>query len=270
MRWIKTETVNLKLLVPSGLTVAALVGGVVGYVAASKILEKKYREIADAEIQEAKVYYQGMYSRPVMVAEEVEKPEPTDEDIKRDWNLLEAEDQTRIMTNAMKAMGTYKSASDAPDETEDPRGDPRPDPSITNVFINHTPVGEEVLDALMADRDPSAPYIITKEEFYQNENDLEQRRFTYFEGDGVLIDDQEEYNPIEDTERVAGDDNLLRFGYGSGDEDSIFIRNESVDPPFDLYVTRSSGKYTEEVLAIDENENHLKHAEPRKFRLRDE
>lgn len=273
MKWLmKTETVNLKLLVPSGLTVAAGLGAAVGYVVASRILEKKYRELADKEIAEARVLYQRMYSRPPLVLEpEVEESE---EDVEADeedtpagaWDDLEETVQERIMTNAMKAMGTYVPPSDDSEGVE--KGTSVP--TSRNTFAEYQPPGDEVMEALMADRDPAAPYIITKSEYYENEPDIEQKRFTYYEGDGVLVDDQEEYNPIQDIDRVAGDDNLLRFGYGSGDEHTLYVRNESVDPPMDLYITRSTGHYAIEVMGLDESQPHLKHSQPRKFRVRDD
>lgn len=273
MKWLaQTETVRLKLLVPSGLTVAAGLGTVVGYVLASKMLEKKYREIADKEIAEARVMYQRMYSRPPLVLE------PESEDVQGDpdeagaeeapagtWNELDEVAQERIMTNAMRAMGTYVPPQD------DTEGVEKREPTPRNIFTDYQAPGDEVMAALMADRDPSEPYIITKSEYYENEPDHEQKRFTYYEGDQVLVDDQDEYNPIQDTERVAGDDNLLRFGYGSGDEHSLFVRNETLDPPLDLYITRSTGRYTDEVMGLDEDQPYLSHSrQPRKFRIRDD
>jgi hypothetical protein len=270
MKWLaKTETVNLKLLVPSGLTVAAGVGAAVGYVVASKILEKKYRELADKEIAEARVLYQRMYSRSPLVlqpeSEVEEDPEEGDEEAPAGtWDELEEVVQDRLMTNAMKAMGTYVPPA------EDHEGVEKREPTTRNTFADYQAPGDEVMDALMADRDPSEPYIITKSEYYENEPDHEQKRFTYYDGDQVLVDDQDEYNPIMDTERVVGDDNLLRFGYGSGDEHSLFVRNETLDPPLDLYITRSTGRYTDEVMGLDEDQPHLKHSQSRKFRLHDE
>lgn len=272
MKWVTTETVNVKLLVPSALTVAAAVGGAVGYAVASKMLEKKFREIADAEIQEAKIYYQGMYSRPVIEVEKVEKVEKPEPEYDAETDIadiletegfldLDSEDKRRIISDAVKAARSYQ-------PTEE-RSDTSPVPTIVNVFTNPTPPGEEVLLALLADRDPSKPYIITKSEFYENEGDLEQKQFTYWESDGgVLVDDQDEYDPV-DNEKVAGEDNLLRFGYGSGDERTLYIRNESIG--MDLCIVKSPGSYTDEIMGISEDDGpHLKHSQIRRFRDRDE
>ena len=271
MKWLaKTETVNLKLLVPSGLTVAALAGATVGYVVASKTLEKKFRELADKEIAEARVLYQRMYSRPPLVLEP--ELEPTEEEVEDErvkqapagtWDELDEVTQERIMTNAVQAMGTYVPPSEETEITE------KREVSVRYTFTEYQAPGDEVMAALLADRDPSEPYVITKSEYYENEPDHEQRDFTYYEGDQVLVDDQEEYNPITDVDRVAGEDNLLRFGYGSGDEHTLYIRNESVDPPFDICITRSAGKYADEVMGFSDDEPHLKHSQKR-FRLHED
>lgn len=274
MKWLATtETVNLKLLVPSGLTVAGLVGATVGYVVASKTLEKKFRELTDQEIAEARVFYQNLYHRAPLVVDPVEEEEDS-EDLEEDekaednpagtWDELSSVQQDRIMTNAVQALGTYVPPTEEVEVTEKTR-----EVTVRNTFTEYQAPGDEVMAALMADRDPSEPYIITKSEYYENEPDHEQKAFTYYEADQVLVDDQEEYNPIEDHDRVVGEDNLLRFGYGSGDEHVLYIRNETVDPPFDLCITRSTGKYTDEVMGFADDEPHLKHSQ-RRFRLHED
>ena len=264
MKWVTTETVNLRILVPSGLTLAGLIGAGVGYFAASKILSKKYREIADREISEAKVYYQGLYSRPMIDLESTEDDEEDldedDDPLEKKWALLSENDQTRVMTEAVRAMKEYES-----DESEK-----QTPVVINNIFTHNTPPGEEVLAALLAERDASGPYIITKEEYFQNDPDHEQKSFTYYDGDGILVDDQDEFNPVYDIDRVAGEDNLLRFGYGSGGEHCVFIRNETLDPPLDLVITKTPGRYTDEVMGFNDDEPHLKHSQLRKFKLHDE
>jgi hypothetical protein len=248
---------------------SAVISGGVSYVIVKKELEKKFQEQLTTEIDDARSYFQQMYSTPTFVAEE-----PTPEEGK----LLEAireeygENDSMPVDLVGNALSAARAYSGTEEEPQNEPGDPRPPAPvvINNIFTNATPAGEEVMDALMASRDPAEPYIITKEEFYQNDGDFEQKKFTYWEGDDILVDDQEEFNPIEDVERVAGEDNLLRFGYGSGDEHVLYIRNETLDPPLDLHITRSTGKYSVEVMALDEDEPHLQHSQPRKFRVRDE
>lgn len=248
--------------------ISAAAGAAAGFGVAVKVLEQKFQDQLATEILDAKAYYQEQYSTPTFVAEE---PAPDEASLLQ--GIREATDFMDRMPvdpvgQALSAQRSYE-ANEEENQTEP--GDPRPPaPVVVNIFSNPVPAGEDVLDALQATRDPSEPYIITKEEFYQNDPDHEQKKFTYWEGDDVLVDDQEELNPVEDIERVVGEENLMRFGYGSGDEHVLYVRNETLDPPLDLHITRSTGKYKVEVMALDENEPHLRHSQPRKFRTRDE
>lgn len=256
-------TLSPKLqLVVCGL-LSATAGAYAGYVIASKKLEDKYIQISNKEIKEAKSMYQRMYSIPAVVEEPAQ-----DEDILS--KVRTATDTidgmpVDLVGAALKAMDRY-----SPTDEEKAAAGERKAPTVINIFTQHTAPGEEVIAALLADRDPATPYIITKEEFYQNDPDNEQIAFTYFEGDGILVDDREEFNPIDNVDRVAGEDNLLHFGYGSGDEHIVYIRNETVDPPMDLCITRSTGKYGDEVMQIGEEDGpSLQHSQKR-FRLHDE
>lgn len=238
---------------------SAGVGAGAGILAYARVVEAQFQERLQAEIQEAKVFYQEMYSTPTFVAEE---PSPNESALLE--RVREATDEhdgppVDLVGQALSAMSTYDPEASEEEEELLARKSPV---VVNNIFTNATPPGEEVLGALMADRDPSKPYIITKNEYFQNEPDNEQIAFTYWEGDDVLVDDRYEFQPIEDHELVAGEDNLLRFGYGSGDENIVYIRNEAVDPPMDLVITKSTGKYAVEVMAIDEGP-HLEHVQKR-------
>ena len=240
---------------------SASAGAGVGILVYARVLEAKFQNRLQDEIQDAKVFYQDMYSTPTFVAEE---PSPSEEELL--GKIREATDEhdgppVDLVGQALSAMSTYD--PEASDEEEERLARKSP-VVVNNIFTNATPPGEEVLGALMADRDPSKPYIITKHEYFENEPEHEQVAFTYWEGDDTLVDDRYEYQPVENHEYVAGEDNLLRFGYGSGDENIIYIRNESTQ--MDLVITKSTGKYAVEVMAIDEEGPHLEHSQPRKFR----
>lgn len=264
MTWNLKENARLLTIVSSVLTGAA--SAAVTYVVANKLVEKKFRLLADKEIAEAKVYYQGLYSRAPFVA--VEEP-ASDEELLVKIKQADTEIDgvpIDLVGNALAAMERYAPEDDA---TEEVRIMPQEVASVVNVFRN-TPPGDQVLDALLAERDEEKPYIITKTEFFDNEPDNEQKAFTYFEGDQVLVDDQDEYSPITNTDLAAGDDNLLHFGYGSYDENVLYVRNPTMNPPLDLVITRHTGRYTDEIMGLVEDEPHLKHSQPRRFKLNDE
>jgi hypothetical protein len=112
---------------------------------------------------------------------------------------------------------------------------------------------------------PDEPFVITKEEWDANETDYDQAELTYYEGDDVLTDSKEK--PVEDTDGVVGNENLLRFGHGSGDPKVVYIRNNNLSLDFEM--SHSSGKFAKEVLGFDDELTHSDRR-PRKFRASDE
>lgn len=115
----------------------------------------------------------------------------------------------------------------------------------------------------LASRSEDAPYVISHDEFFQNELDYEQVSLTYYEGDGVLLDDKD--MPIPDTDDIVGDDNLVRFGHGSKDNNIVYVRNDHRSMDFEI--ARSTGEYAVDVLGFDENTNK---SGVRKFRGHDD
>ena len=240
------EGTGTKLLIIGGMVASAIGGAAGGYLVANQILEKKFEERLEDEIQKAKVFYQEMYSTPDILEPEV------DPEAEISARIREATDEhdgvpVDLVGQALAAVSSYDPTAAEEAEEEAARTTPV---IVNNIFTQNVPPGEEVLGALMADRDPSKPYIITKVEFLEGRDDFEQVPFTYWEGDQVLVDDRYEFNPIDNQDYVAGEDNLYRFGYGSGDENVLYIRNEVMDPPMDLHITKSTGKYGEEVMAV--------------------
>lgn len=264
---------------------SAVVSGGAVYAFVKRDLEKKYQETLKSELADAEEYfkekYQSMYSTPVFVADEddsEDNPEAyNEEELQAIREATDAADPIPVdlVSQALSRARTY--LADNEDNEREP-GDDRPAPVvINNIFTNIAPEPErvmpsdDVVEALLSSRDPAAgPYIITKEEFFENETDNEQAKYTYWDQDKpeILVDDADEFNPIADIDGVAGNDNLLHFGYGSGDLEVLYIRNDLIN--LDLHITRSSGRYADEVMGLEDGEPHLKHSAPRKFRIRDE
>lgn len=128
-----------------------------------------------------------------------------------------------------------------------------------NVFTDakQTELDPEDIEA----RDPEKPYIITEKEFF--EDDRQTITLTWFEGDEVLADEKDEHIP--DIDRVVGEDNLLRFGVGSGDPNVLYVRNEKMEVDFE--VVKNEGKYTEQILGFVQHEDSIG---VRKFRTYDD
>jgi hypothetical protein len=88
------------------------------------------------------------------------------------------------------------------------------------------------------------PYVISFEDFCESEDAHDKITITYYAGDGVLVDEDEEI--IDDVERLVGENNLInKFGEGSDDPDVLYVRNERL--AIDYEVIRQHTSYGEVV-----------------------
>lgn len=132
-----------------------------------------------------------------------------------------------------------------------------------NIFLDGNPISDFDYAAEVAKRDPENPYVITHDEFMENENGWTQQSLTYFNGDDTLVDDQS--MPIEDIEAIVDSENLTKFGHGSRDKNIVYVRNERLETDFEIAL--SMGEFSKEVAGLGE----LKHSAPvRRFRSDDE
>lgn len=151
----------------------------------------------------------------------------------------------------------YHKAGETPEE-EAPEVD---EPQVRNVLEEDRVEGDDLL-ALNADwnyekelktRNPNAPYVIHRDEYDEGphgDKEHEKHHLTYFAGDDVLSDERDKV--LDDKDGVVGIENLARFGHGSGDQDTVYIRNESLQ--VDIELTRSDGNYATEVHGFKDDE----------------
>lgn len=92
----------------------------------------------------------------------------------------------------------------------------------------------------ISQRIPDRPYIIHRDEVGEIDG-YTGVTLMYYEGDNVLVD--EDNKPVENKSVLVGDDNLSRFGHGSGDSNLLFIRNNSLQ--VDIEVIRSEQSWAE-------------------------
>lgn len=228
--------------------IAAAAGGVVGAkLAIDRLSEKLMLEADEAlqkELESAKKHYQRLNKEGSF-----QTPEEA-------FTALHPE-----LEQAAKALMEYKGSA------------PKPDPDLQevskNVFTDMAYVQEPFdYDAELKRRDPDRPYLITEEEYLEAAPQFDQVEFTYYEGDGILANQQDDTIDLIDV--VVGSDNLMRFGHGSNDENIVYVRN--VGLTMDIEISKSPGKYSVEVGGF-EDETELKHSasiRPRRFRDRDE
>lgn len=106
-------------------------------------------------------------------------------------------------------------------------------------------------------RNPEEPYIIHKDEFFENEKDYRQSTLTYYKSDHILCDSDD--TPVYNIEKVVG---KLEFGKGSKDPSIVYIRNEKLEAEYEILLDH--GWYQVEVLgqAVEDhlNDPNVKHS----------
>jgi len=224
-----------------GLGIGLVSGGVLGYGIANKRLRVKYEQIAEEEIDEMREHF-----RRRLIAKE-EKPDLSTEASK----IVEREGYDGPATPVVEE----EEDEGVPPEEEEVYEDPVlaeetveevETTQVENVFDKDEPQdGGWDYEAEIARRRPEFPYIIHVDERRVNEG-YTYTELTYFEGDGVLVDNDDK--PIDDIDKVVGTANLEKFGHGSGDKDTIFVRNDALE--LEVEITREKGTYSEVVHGI--------------------
>lgn len=98
-------------------------------------------------------------------------------------------------------------------------------------------------------RSVEKPYIIHEDECIAGEVDHRKIEVTYFEIDEVFVDDNDQV--LTNAEEVIGRQNL-RFGHGSSDPDTVFVRNNKLE--LDIEITRLHKSYEEEELGLERDD----------------
>lgn len=136
--------------------------------------------------------------------------------------------------------------------------------------VHHSVFGEDPdwdYTEQLATRSPDRPYVIHKDEFHAEESGFPQVTLTYFEGDDILVDEDE--TPIYNHEDITGP---MLFGLGSGDPNVFHVRNEKRRGEYEII--RAEGCYSKEVLGLEIDTNErvrgLKHSADNVRRFREE
>lgn len=245
-------TKNHKVQLVTVCVASAALGAVGAHFSLRSKLEAKYAAIADREIAEAKAFNEkmlkrGEYSDVVKLAEE-KVPENKYKD------LIEA-----YKTENTKYDDVFEEAQGQ--EQEEVVVESKED-KIVNVFGSHD-TDDFNYDEEVPNRDPDHPYVITYDEFNEEEQDFEKISLTFYEGDGVLADDKD--SPVPDEDSIVGDENLSKFGYGSKDHNIVYVRNEHLESDFEIL--RTAEDFASAVLGFQHSEYTPR---GRKFREWDE
>lgn len=238
-------------LVIGGTSVLSLAAGsALGYLFAQKKLELEYRELTEREIAEAKKFYSVLYKKDSFNTPQstVERLLPVEAEALKALQSYQGEDSTMsddrdFVPQKSQWFAENFEDKDKTDEIE----------IVQNIFEQAKPDSLDFnYEEESKHRTAETPYIISQDEFMLNEMGYAQSTLTYFVGDDVLVDERDQ--PIENSDQLVGDDNLLKFGHGSGDKNIVYVRNDRLSQEFEI--AKSMGKYTVEVLGfIDDTES---------------
>lgn len=246
---VVTVTKNNPILLAGVALAAAGVGAFVAYKLTRKRLELQFEQELSEQIEASKEFYRRVNKEGVF-----ESPESAV--------------QALVPEEAVDALRQYQGR-----ERPVPYNNPDsivevPEPKLvvneqvvttTNVFVQAQENDPRDWDynAELADRElnPGVPYTISFEEFNENEPGHEQTTLTYYSDDDTLVDAMDK--PVDAVERFVGQDNLSRFGDGSGDKNVVYVRNEKADMDFEII--RENGSYHKHLFGT-EPEPTLQHS----------
>lgn len=226
-------------IVGAACLVSMAAGAGAGYFAAKHRLTVEFEARLDEELENTKLFYntlhkKGEYETPQKAAEKLIPGPPEDNDFVPDPVVVgTATILTQYGGHDLNRQLVMK-------ETIEER----------NVFIEAELKEQGVTDrdwtAEVMKRTEEAPYVISKDEFMQNESDYQQATMTYYSGDVVLTDEHE--NVIEETDEVVGDYNLVRFGHWSEDPNVVYVRNDIRE--LEMEICLNKGNYSEIVQGL--------------------
>lgn len=245
---IKTLVKSKGFQIITASVLSAAASGTAGYFFAKKRLRPYYEEISTREISEAKEFYGRLHKNdedngsPEKVLERLHGKEAVDA-------LKSYQGNIAMETSVVAEKDSIIDST--PEITVFDKG--------LNVVKEASRSSDFDYDAEVELRTEESPYIITHDEYYEGEKEYEQVTLTYFDGDDVLVDERDQ--PVPDPDDSVGDDHLARFGFGSNDNNIVYIRNDRLE--LDFEIIRSNGKYAKEVLGFIE---HSERRGVRKFR----
>lgn len=222
----------------TGRLISAAFGGVcigvgVGYIVAEKHLAAKFDDRLARETEEMREFYtihRKKYPTPeAAVADLIPEPALTSDGVVE-----------RVAYH--KIVKQYNS-------DEDPEEELAVEAEIVEGPDGTLMISEVMHHNIFNDKgDPSKPYIISEDEYVENEPEYEQSSLTYYEKDQVLTDHREDF--IENSEMAVGTAFAVNFGHGSNDDNTVHVRNETLRMDFEI--VKSEGSYRVDVLGEDE------------------
>lgn len=251
--------INEKGKIGIALAVGLGVGGSIGYIVA----ERKVRKQAEADLDAVRAMFRRLReeeaSEPEPVQQEARDPERWGADLDLDQEALEDQVKELGYDTAVSNGGVRIDPNYIPPEPQ-PLGDEDFDEDVDEDLkaevdymrririVNPNRDIQDPDDVTQWDRSPDFPYIITEAEFRIDEPNFEKLDLTYYRGDGSLAEQDETYIP--DVDGTVGLQNLHdHWGAGSGDPNTMYVRNERINADFEI--TLNEGSYVNAVAGFN-------------------
>lgn len=210
-----------------GAGVGLAVGFAIGYKIGDKRLKTKYEKLAEDEISEMRQRF--FEKAKAQVAQD--KP-PINEVIRERY----VETGSRYTAEELQAIREANEKFPAEEEEEVVVEES----AQVNVFEANE---EWNYQYEISQRTKHVPYIIHYDEFQENAPEHDQTVYTYYEVDDVLADTRD--TTIEDMDKAIGLGNLGRWGHGSPDPNTVYVRNEELG--LDVEIVRDRGSWADTV-----------------------
>jgi hypothetical protein len=115
-------------------------------------------------------------------------------------------------------------------------------------------MGKSSLDSLVSKyntanvKESDEPYLLTEEEYQNDNGEIRQEPLIYWAIDGQLTDISN--NLIENPKKVVGSTTLTKFGFIQSDPDILYVRNNKRN--LDYEISKVEKSYAIEVLGVDD------------------
>lgn len=222
----RKELIEKAALVVGG----ALVGGAATYFATRGLLKKRYIEMADNEIGSMKAVFDKHIAK--LESEKKEQEEKLEEDL------------TDPEKHPVYAATTIESEQEYEDILKKRREARKEYDAIVKSGGYSTIKKDDEWKGKEPERDKFYPYIITFDEFYEDNPEYSKTSITYYKEDDTLLDDAEGIIPNHID--IVGPEALDFFGWKSKDPLVVHVRNEKIETDFE--VTLDEGSYAETIL----------------------
>jgi hypothetical protein len=235
--------VNKNILIALGVGVAA---GAAGWFVGYRMGKASELNRADREIEEMK----DLYARRNK-AEKFATPEDALRELHGQEAVEEVEQYLEEARNYQE-----RPLEGEIFETGEPDDEPTPftieGQTPDEYFATH-PQHQNVWDAVididtkaLEERGTGVPYVITIDEYQEEEQDYDKITLVYYEDDEVLVDDHDDR--VDNLDYTVGPQNLHRFGMGSNDKKTVFVRNDRREADYEIVL--NEGSYSEIVLGV--------------------